>query len=68
MVIRADRLPPAAVPPLNTNHMTPRLPDLVAAGEREVGEGPGKALVKDGTVVATAFVAQRRRKLGWFIL
>ena len=34
----------------------------VAAGEREIGEQLGNALVEDGTIVTTGFVAERRGK------
>ena len=34
----------------------------IAAGEREIGEQLGNALVEDGTIVATGFVAERRGK------
>ena len=34
----------------------------VAAGEREIGEQLGNALVEDGAIVATCFVAERRRE------
>ncbi|SRR6266852_4972283 len=40
----------------------------VAAGEREVGEQLGKALVEDGSIVATGFVAEsctRARGKNW---
>jgi hypothetical protein len=43
----------AAERPLDTGIAT------VAAGEREVGEQLGNALVEDGAIVATGFVAER---------
>ena len=36
----------------------------IAAGEREVGEELGAALVKDGAIVATGFVVKRAQEPG----
>ena len=36
----------------------------IAAGEREVGEQLGAALVKDGAIVATGFVVKRAQEPG----